>query len=213
MENLPVRQPIIETALALALVLLWMLFRVGQYSDFLKLPVVPVGSLKDIVETVLPKLGEMVVLPLVIWLGLKYRLRDLGLRWKLRDWIPALLPAAVLIISGLVNNKPDEWRDSLLYFFLAAGLPEEFLFRGVLQPRLEALLRSPVWGLYAAALVFGVSHLPINLSNAQPENWLSAFDSAFTFQLSVGFAMGYAFQRVRNVLPLAVIHTLIDAVP
>ncbi|HZQ09799.1 MAG TPA: CPBP family intramembrane glutamic endopeptidase [Anaerolineae bacterium] len=212
-ETVPVRQPIIEAALALSIVLLWMLYRIGEYVDLYKLPHMGLGSLKDIFDTIVPKFLEMFVLPLVVWLLLRYRPRDLGLRGRWRDWIPALIPIAALIFFGLRNNTPRQWSDDTFFFFLGAGLPEEFLFRGILQPRLESLLKSPVWGLYLASLMFGMSHLPINLSNTTPQNWNVAFESAFTFQLSVGFALGYAFQRVRNIVPLMVIHTLIDSAP
>lgn len=212
-EMLPVRRPIIETALALALVLIWMLFRIGQYTEVYRLPQLALLSVKDIFETIVPKLVEMVIVPVAVWAALRYRPRELGLRMSWRAWIPALVPVLALVALGLSNNQSREWWESCVYFFLGAGLPEELLFRSILQPRLEALVKSPVWGLYLASFVFGASHLPINLSNASANNWLSAFESAFTFQLSVGFALGFAFQRVRNILPLTIIHTLINAAP
>ncbi len=213
MEMLPVRKPIIETAIALGLVLLWMLFRVGQYANWYELPQTGFFSIKDIYETIVPKMFEMVFVPLAIWLALRYRPRELSLRANWRDWVPALAPIAALVFVGLQNNKPQEWWESVVYFYFGAGLPEEFLFRSILQSRLEALVKNPAWGLYLAAFVFGASHLPINLANAPATNWLSAIESAFTFQMSIGFALGYAFQRVRSVMPLTVIHTLINAVP
>jgi membrane protease YdiL (CAAX protease family) len=212
-EWLTVRRPVVETALALALVLLWMLFRVGQYTSLYTLPQVRFGPLKDIYETIVPKLLEMVLLPLALWFGLRYRPRDLGLDLNLRRWLPALPILLALTVLGLSSHKPQEFWDRIVYFFLGAGLPEELLFRGILQSRVEALVKNPAWAVYLAALVFGASHLPINLSNARPEDWLSAFESAFTFQMSVGFALGYAFYRARSLFPLMVVHTLIDAAP
>lgn len=213
MEMLPVRKPIIETAIALGLVLLWMMFRVGQFGNWFELPRQSFFSITDVYESVVPKMIEMVIVPLAIWLSLKYKPRELGLRASPKDWLPALVPLAVLVYFGIQNNGRAEWWMSVVYFFLGAGLPEEFLFRGILQSRLEVLLKNPIWGLYLASFIFGMSHLPINLSNASANNWLSAFESAFTFQLSIGFALGYAFQRVRNVIPLSVVHTLINATP
>ena len=40
---------------------------------------------------------------------------------------------------------------------------------------------------------------------------LDALLTAFTYQMTVGFALGYAYMRTRNVLPLSLIHTLIDS--
>lgn len=208
-----VSRPIIESAMALGLVLLWMVFRVGQFGDWFELPSADFFSITNVYESVAPKMIEMVIAPLAIWLSLKYRPRELGLRASPKDWAPALLPLAALAVVGLQNNTREEWGASLLYFYFGAGLPEELLFRGILQSRLEALLKNPVWGLYLASFVFGASHLPINLSNTAANNWISAFETAFTFQLSIGFALGYAFQRARNVLPLSVVHTFINAAP
>lgn len=212
-ELLPVKKPIVETAIALGLVLLWMLFRIGQYTDVIVLPQVPVLAVEDVLDTIAPKMLEMVLVPLAIWFSLRYRPRELGLKFSLRDWIPALFPMLALIAWGLSNNRPQEWWESVVFFYFGAGLPEELLFRGILQTRLETLLKNPIWGLYLASFIFGASHLPINLSNASADNWISAFESAFTFQLSVGFALGYAYQRVRSMIPVTVIHTLINAAP
>lgn len=212
-EITEVRQPIIETALALALVLMWMLFRIGQYTNLYVLPVVALANLSDVMDTIVPKLVEMVILPLAIWLALGYRPRALGLRSMRFDWVPPLAPMAVLIFVGMNNHTPADWWSRFVYFLLGAGIPEEFLFRGLVQTRLVALVKNPAWGLYLAALVFGASHLPINLSSARPDNWLSAFESAFTFQMSIGFALGYAYYRVRSLPPLMILHALINAAP
>lgn len=208
-----VRAPIIESAIALALVLLWMLFRIGQFQNFFTLPKLPILTSYELFETIVPKMLEMVVVPLSIWFALRYRPYDLGLRLNWRDWISALLLILALIILGLGNNKPQEWVESAVFFYFGAGLPEELLFRGLLQTRLVALVKNPAWGLYLAAFIFGASHLPINLSNTSADNWLSAFDSAFTFQLSIGFALGYAYYRVRSIIPLTFIHTFINSLP
>lgn len=212
-ETTAVRLPLLETALALALVLLWMLFRIGQYTNLYALPVVALANLRDISDTIAPKLLEMVILPLALWFALGYRPRELGLRAQRFDWLPPLLPMAALLYFGFQNHSPVEWWNRFVYFLLGAGIPEEILFRGLVQTRLMALLKNPSWSLYLAALVFGMSHLPINLSGARPDNWLSAFESAFTFQMTIGFALGYAYYRVRSLPPLMLLHALINAAP
>lgn len=212
-ETSAVRSPIIETAIALALVLLWMLFRIGQFQNLYTLPKLTILTSHELYETIVPKMLEMVVVPLALWFALRYRPADLGFRLRWRDWIPAVVPLVALVGLGLANNKTQEWVESSIFFYFGAGLPEELLFRSLLQTRMVALLKNPVWGLYLAAFIFGASHLPINLSNASADNWLSAFESAFTFQLSVGFALGYAYYRVRNIIPITFIHTFINAAP
>ncbi|MDL1895289.1 CPBP family intramembrane metalloprotease [Anaerolineae bacterium CFX7] len=212
-EETRVRQPIVESALALAFVLAWMLFRVGQYANVYVLPTVSVANVRDVMDTIAPKMLEMVVLPLALWLALGYRPRELGLRSMRFDWVAPLLPIAVLLYFGLHHHTPEEWWARFVYFLFGAGIPEEFLFRGIVQTRLIALVKNPVWGLYLAALAFGFSHLPINLAGVSSDNWLSAFQTAFTFQLGVGLALGYAYYRVRALPPLMLLHTLLNAAP
>ncbi|RIK16449.1 MAG: hypothetical protein DCC52_17690, partial [Chloroflexi bacterium] len=91
-EETRVRQPIVESSLALALVLVWMLFRIGQYTNVYVLPTVSVANVRDVMDTIAPKMLEMVLLPLALWLALGYRPRELGLRSMRFDWIPPLLP-------------------------------------------------------------------------------------------------------------------------
>ncbi|RIK32934.1 MAG: hypothetical protein DCC52_04435 [Chloroflexi bacterium] len=70
----------------------------------------------------------------------------------------------------ITHHTPEEWWARFVYFLFGAGIPEEFLFRGIVQTRLIALVKNPAWGLYLAALAFGFSHLPINLAGASPNN-------------------------------------------
>lgn len=212
-EFLHVRHPLIESAIGIIFVLVWMLFRLGQYVDLIQLPAANIGFIQNAQDTVVPKMVEMFLLPLGAVIALRYRPAEFGLRRSLRDWLPAVIVIAAFVALGLSRKSPQELWERTVYFYFGAGLPEEFLFRAFLQTRLEALTKSPVWGLFLASFLFGFSHLPINLSGARPDNWISAFESAFTFQFTIGFVLGFAFQRVRNVLPLTVIHALIDSAP
>jgi membrane protease YdiL (CAAX protease family) len=90
--------------------------------------------------------------------------RTLGLIWgKWKLGIPAAL--AVIVISFLVwwflNSRFTVPRiDQILFSTIIWGpTAEEFLFRGYLQPKLEA--RTGKWGgLVIASLLFGIAHLP-----------------------------------------------------
>lgn len=210
---LPVRRPIIETALGLIFVAAWMFYRIGEYSSLIVLPAWRCGVCDDWVSTIVAKLAEMVIAPLILFLALRYSLTQLGWGWSTRAWLPALLPIAGLIFWGLGHQTPAALLTRTFCFFLAAGLPEELLFRGLIQSRLEVLTWRPVWGIFLSGVVFGISHLPINLHGAGWANWSNALETAFTYQMGVGIALGFAFQRTRNLWPLTLIHALIDAAP
>lgn len=210
---LPVHTPLVETAVVLIFVLVWMLFRIGQYANLFSMLSPASGVCDDLIDTIIPKMIEMVVLPLAIFLAWKYSPRDLGLNIPRREWLPALIPLAILLWWGLSVHSPQILLSRSLCFYFGAGLPEEFLFRALLLTRVQALVRNPAWALFLSSLIFGASHLPIDLHGVTAQNWQTAFETAFTFQMGIGLALGYAFQRTRSLLPLTFIHTLIDAAP
>ncbi len=210
---LSVNRPITESALALILVAIWMLYRLAEYAQLIVVPNVSTGFCDDFVDTIIPKMVEMVILPLAIFLALHYTLKKLGLSFPLRAWIPALIPLLAFLDWGLTHQTPDGFAMRTVCFYLGAGLPEELLFRGMLQSRFEILFKQPVVAIFLGAFVFGASHLPIDLHNAGIEHWQDAVINAFTFQMGIGLALGYAFQRARNLWPLTLLHALIDSAP
>jgi uncharacterized protein len=78
--------------------------------------------------------------------------------------------------------------------YLATGVPEEFLFRGLIQNALERRLGRG--GLPLAAIVFGLAHLP------DPRYVLLA-----TF---AGVAYGWVYVRTRRITAAAITHALVD---
>jgi uncharacterized protein len=78
--------------------------------------------------------------------------------------------------------------------YLATALPEEFLFRGLIQNSLERLLGRA--GLPIAAIVFGLAHLP---------------DPRYVVLATLaGFAYGWVYLRTRRITASAVTHALVD---
>jgi len=208
---LEVRRPGPELAVALSLIAAWMLYRIGEYWHWYPVPQFGLTShCGPISETPLPKMLEMFLVPVIFLALRRYSIRQMGFTEDPFSWLAALIPLALLIGFGLTSHSPGELLISSGCFFFGAGLPEEFLFRAFLQSRLEALLGRPLWALWLASFVFGISHIPIDLGG-HLDRWPEALLTAFTYQMSVGFALGYAYLRARNVLPLSLLHALIDA--
>jgi hypothetical protein len=86
-------------------------------------------------------------------------------------------------------------------FFLNA-LPEEILFRGILQHVTESALKSQVGGLILSALIFGLAHL-----NNGPDVPNYRY---FVMATLAGVFYGRAWQRKGNVLTSALTHTLVN---
>jgi uncharacterized protein len=78
--------------------------------------------------------------------------------------------------------------------YLATAVPEEFLFRGLVQNSLERLLGRS--GLPIAAIVFGLAHLP---------------DLRYVLLATLaGFAYGWVYIRTRRITASAMTHALVD---
>jgi len=57
------------------------------------------------------------------------------------------------LIALLKTNMP------LLFFtVITAGVTEEFIFRGYIQPRLQLLFKSPFLAIFISSLLFGLMH-------------------------------------------------------
>lgn len=89
----------------------------------------------------------------------------------------------------------------LFGLILFVGLPEEMLFRGVLQESFQRFWGKRT-GLIVGAIVFGLSHLP---KHAPPLNWRYALVAAVA-----GLAYGWVYQRTGRLAAAAVTHGIVD---
>jgi len=123
-----------------------------------------------------------------------------------RDFRVALIATAAFAIVGLPiglatgflqwNPRPDAIRLAVapIAIYLATGVPEEFLFRGLIQNTLERAIGRAA--LPIASIIFGLAHLP------DPRYVLLA--------TLAGVAYGYVYQVTRRITASAVTHALVD---
>ena len=83
-----------------------------------------------------------------------------------------------------------------LIIYLVTGVPEEFLFRGLLQNLLAQWI-GPRSGLVVASVIFGLAHLP------DPRYLLLA--------TIAGVAYGWVYFRTQRITVSAITHALVDA--
>lgn len=159
-------------------------------------------------------------------------LASVGLRrGSLRSGLPLALVVGLALgtLQVLVSDKAGEIRAIvtsgrvLVYLplviallLVTAGFTEEFFFRGILQTRLSSWLRSEMWGLIAAAVLFGLYHLPYVYygggSNLRGD--LAGALVECGYDALAGLAIGLVFWRARhNLLAAITVHVLIDALP
>ncbi len=208
-----VKRPRLESFLAIALVVLWVEWRTAICGEFLFFLPSGFKCFDNVEYEIIPKVLEGVVFPFcVLWFA-GYRWREQGLALDLRAWWIALPVIVALAGYGLYLhlNDPAQFGAGIATYFFAAGLPEEYLFRAFLLTRLEAWWRSPGWALFGAAAIFGLSHLAIDYLVFTKRNWSETWILASTFQMGFGFVFAFAYQRTRNIWPIAVVHAMVDA--
>jgi membrane protease YdiL (CAAX protease family) len=164
--------------------------------------------------------GIAVILALLLFLGyrclpgMKYnpprRLSDLGIA------LAGFLSAAVVLIPvgiavGFLGpaHAPTAGAAAMALrvalIFAGTALPEEILFRSLIQNWLVHRLGSSNSTIGLAALIFGLSHL--NNGPAAAPNWRYALVATLA-----GFIFGKVFQRSTTILASAFVHTGVNAV-
>jgi membrane protease YdiL (CAAX protease family) len=163
-------------------------------------PLTPGGSLR---------VAELAALANGLYLFLVARPVDrIGYTFLLarRDAVLALAATAAFAIPGIAIGFASgflAWHPRLTVvsttvapfaIYLATALPEEFLFRGLIQNSLERRLGRA--GLPMAAIVFGLAHLP---------------DRRYVLLATLaGFAYGWVYIGTRRITASAVTHALVD---
>jgi uncharacterized protein len=90
--------------------------------------------------------------------------------------------------------------------YIMIAIPEEFLFRGILQNLLEKSIRSKTRGTYAlivASVIFGLSHM----HHPPVPNWRYAIMATLA-----GLFYGNAYRDRRRLPASAFTHTLVDVI-
>ena len=91
---------------------------------------------------------------------------------------------------------------TFLGIFLFTAIPEEFLFRGLIQNCLERIAGRRIVGLIVASVVFGASHLNNGLPIPNYRYFLMA--------TVAGIFYGVAWQRTGNLTASGLTHALVD---
>ena len=112
----------------------------------------------------------------------------------------ALVALPIGFATGFIGWRPELDATHLvggpLIIYLVTGVPEEFLFRGLLQNLLSGWL-GPRLGLVVASIIFGLAHLP---------------DPRYVLLATIaGVAYGLVYARTQRITASAITHALVDA--
>jgi hypothetical protein len=162
--------------------------------------------------------GVAILLGLVLFLGFR---RLPGMKYNLpahgRDfWLPLagfVLVAPVLIGVGMAigfipaphlpMQPAGKMAAAIGIIFAGTALPEEILFRALIQNLLMQRLGSTTRTLLLASLIFGAAHLD-NGPQALP-NWRYMIEATIA-----GVAYGKVFQKSSSVCSSALLHMTVD---
>lgn len=160
---------------------------------------------------------------LALWLFvIRYPLAPMGLTWRL-DWSDAgnaLLGLAAFAVVGLpiglstgflrynpVFPSVGEALMRALGGYLLVALPEEVLFRGVIQNLLSKSMTPTALALLVAAVVFGLAHLNNATAGFAEPNWTYALMASVA-----GLAYGWVWRRTGKVSASALTHAAVNLI-
>ena len=193
-----------------ALLLLWLPFELG-WLPAVKVALAP-GMKLPLVQFI--ALGQALLLYRIVRpleLGFDFRLSRADLRLALAAtaaFLALALPLGLWLDFIKVAPAPLNAVTLLAVpiggYFLVA-LPEELLFRGIIQNLLERRLGRGLAPLLATAAIFGLAHLNNFSPHHAPPNWHYAFMAALA-----GIAYGWVWQRTGKVTAAAITHVLVN---
>jgi CAAX protease family protein len=138
-------------------------------------------------------------------------------RFQWHDWwiglrnflyfAPIAIPIGILTGFIRVSGRfapPWQFLLSAVGIFIFVAIPEELLFRGIIQNSLQKTLLKPLPALIVTSIIFGAAHL--NNGPTQPD-W-----RYFLLASIAGLFYGNAYARTGNLMAPAIVHTLVDTV-
>ena len=179
------------------------------------------------------KIPGLLIIPAIWFYRAGYVARDLlpETCWDRRTGLLTLFGfiAGVFVNSGLIAPtlaaapafSPAQLAARLAWGVtipvINAGIPEEFVFRGLLQTRLEARYGRGI-GIVGTALLFTAWHLPTRLmlaSGSEGNAWHAGSVLLHTglAVFLVALVLGWLWDRYRRLIPLMALHWGVDLLP
>ncbi|MEW6403912.1 MAG: CPBP family intramembrane glutamic endopeptidase [Chloroflexota bacterium] len=160
---------------------------------------------------------------LILFVGLRYPTRSLGLAWPpKRGWLAVLVAVLINIVAAILfqvlppgeavkvpqSDLANQITGPMSVLIVLAGLlfraalPEELLLRVGLQPRLAQFVLVG-WAILIQALLFSAGHLPQRIILYHESPLLAL---GYILTVDNGLIGGYLWQRTRSLPLLLVLH-------
>lgn len=152
-----------------------------------------------------------ILIPALLSMLFGVRLGARGLTWR-SFWVGWVLAFPVILINVVQwLTQQGAFAEDLLLLAtnpLINGYGEEFLYRGLIMPRLIQVTRSPALGISLSALFFGLIHYWANRPHF-PDPW-STLTFCIIAQAPAGLLLGYLAYRLRSLLAGSILHVWMD---
>jgi membrane protease YdiL (CAAX protease family) len=194
----------------LAILLLWLPLEFAAGAQLVPRPAQ--GFLHSVAYGIAILLGLILFLGFRSFPGMKYNVPQGG-----RDWVLPLIGfavvAPVLVLVGIAigfipmphlpTQAAGKMAAALAIIFAGTALPEEILFRSLIQNLLMLRFGAGWRTLLVASVIFGAAHLD-NGPQAVP-NWRYMIEATIA-----GVAYGRVFQKASSVTSSAMLHMMVD---
>ncbi len=137
-----------------------------------------------------------------------WTIKDLGINSKVKSWRVVVVSIIIYTYIGFLNTFRTEISLYLLLILFYSNIfLEEFLFRGIIQSKLERALGQKKAIIYQG-LLFMLIHIPVNTFQFSLDGKFLRFFSQFGFQLINGIAFGLIYLKTRNIWVPIICHYL-----
>ena len=194
----------------LTILLLWLPLEFAAGAKFVPRPAQ--GYLHSVAYAIAILLGLLLFLGYRSSPDMKFSLPRARRDWWL-PWLGFAAVAPVLIVVGVAIGfiplphmpvqAPGRMATAVGLIFIGTALPEEILFRSMIQNLLMLRFGSGAGTLLVASFIFGCAHL--NNGPQTLPNWRYMILATIA-----GVAYGRVFQRASTVLSSATLHMLVD---
>ena len=235
-QGVRILQPMRETTVVVSYSIFYILAAgvCGYLIEHQPLPILGAAGLtEDAWYALLFKIGLLLIVPAVWFVRQGYQVRDLLPSWKFQSRAAVSIVISFFVGLSLNLGRVHFISEAAGSFSAAnlvtrigigivlplfmAGIPEEFVFRGILQTRLESQF-GRVIAVLTTALLFTCWHLPTRfLLSHGVEGSAGDFGSVLMGTgvpvFVVGLVFGLFWDRYRSLLPLIAAHWGIDIIP
>lgn len=109
------------------------------------------------------------------------------------------------LILGVAPFDVSTWILAWPLGYLFTALPEELLFRGVIQNQLHGRIKNEWLALLIASVIFGLAHLNNSTIGNPVPNWMYVLMASIA-----GLAYGWTWRKTRKITAAAVVHATVN---